>query len=305
MGKRLLTGIVYVAVLLGFYIVRVLLKDFFYGALIFDALILLFSVIGTFEMCRAFEGKIDDIQSFLVQFFASGTILCYAVSDSIYKYLRQDGSEIVNYSPNLAFVVFMAGVALLFSLLVFRHQKTSLESTGYALLSLIYPSVFLLVVSGLNHMPRYSEVGILFVFAICPFADCFAYVFGMLLKKKFPQKLAPNVSPNKTIIGGLGGLLGGAIGAVCIFFAYYGLVQPTDFSLKFPNLIFFLVLGILASAFAELGDLVESAVKRKIGIKDMGNLLPGHGGILDRIDSVLYASLIVCFVLVIRVMTIG
>lgn len=308
MQKRLITGIVYIIILLVFYIAKLLCRDLFFSALIFDALILIFSVIGTFEVCRALGNKIDTVQKIIVRIFSTGVIVCYAVSDTLFKFFGEtgsDGTAIVNYSPYFAFVVFITGVAILFSLLVFRHEKTFLESTGYSCLALLYPSVFLLVLSGVNHMLQFSEIGILFVFAICPFADCFAFVFGMLLKKKFPMKMAPHVSPNKTVIGGLGGLLGGAIGAVCIFFAYHGLIYPTDFADKWLDLILYVGLGVLAAAFAELGDLVESAIKRKIGIKDMGKILPGHGGVLDRIDSALYASLIVCLVLVIRIMTMG
>lgn len=77
---------------------------------------------------------------------------------------------------------------------------------------------------------------------------------------------------------------------MCIFFVYYGLLEPCDLNTEWLNLVFFIALGVLTAAFTEFGDLVESAVKRKLEIKDMGRLLPGHGGILDRIDSTLYAG---------------
>ncbi len=307
--KRLITGTVYVLVLIAFFALRV----YFDEPLFFDLLILLFGIVGTFEMCRALGDRIDGVQRAIVQIFAAGIIVCYCVSDSVYKYLQaraEAGTAIVNYSPNLTFAVFMAGLAILFSLLVFRHEKTSLQSTGYALLANVFPSVFLLVLCGVNHMPAYSEIGILFVFVLCPFSDCFAYLFGRLLGKKFPMKMAPSVSPNKTVIGSIGGFFGGALGAVALFYVYAWLselgVLPQWSLFSNPlNLILFVGLGIFTVAFAEAGDLVESAVKRKLEIKDMGKILPGHGGVLDRIDSVLYASLIVCFVLVLRIMIVG
>ncbi len=293
--KRLFTGLVYILVILEFVLLRRV------HILFFDALVLAFSVLGTYEMVRAFKDKIDTAQKVLAMLFSAAVILCYAVSDVIYNQCLPDSA---NYAPHLAFVVFIAGIAALFGLLVFRHEKTTPESIGYTLLCMLYPSVFLLVLAGCNHMPSYSEIGIVFIFVICPFSDCFAYVFGKLFGRKLPAKMAPHVSPNKTLIGGAGGILGGAIGALIIFFVYYGFLSQ-EIALTALNGVFFVALGILTSLFTEFGDLVESAIKRKIGIKDMGNLLPGHGGILDRIDSTLYASLIVCFVIVIRIMTTG
>ena len=123
------------------------------------------------------------------------------------------------------------------------------------------------------------------------------------------------VSPNKTVIGGIGGLIGGAIGGTVIFFCYFGLTFIPDsilasplggeFTFNLMEALFFIGLGILTAIMSEIGDLVESAIKRKVGIKDMGKILPGHGGILDRIDSSLFAGLIVCLVMVIRIMIFG
>lgn len=296
--KRFLTGIVYIIVIFGVIVLR-----HYFGVLCFDALIVVFSVFGSFEVSRALGDKTDKAQKIIAGIFATGMIVCFAVSDYVYK-LLQETTEINNYAPYLTFAVFMAGVAVLFGLLVVRHERTSLGSVGYSLLSLLYPAAFLLVLSGCNHMPVYSEIGIVFVFVVCPFADCFAYAVGIVFGKKFPAKMSPHVSPNKTVIGGIGGILGGAVGALAIFFLYYGLIS-SEIELTALNALFFIALGILAAAFSEFGDLVESAIKRKIGIKDMGKILPGHGGILDRIDSTLYACLIVCFVIVIRIMTTG
>lgn len=305
MGKRLITGIAYLAVLIGFFLMKILIRPEWLGMLLFDGLVVLFSAVGTYEMLRAIGDKAKISEKIVTGIFSTGTIVAYAVSDAVYKVLREESIEVVNYSPNIAFVVFVAGLAILFSLLVFSHGEYSLESVGYSLLAYVYPSVFLMVLAGCNHMPNFdfSAQSILYVFAICPFADTFAYVFGRLFGKKLPKKMAPSISPNKTVIGGIGGVLGGAIGAVVIYFVYYAIKGAI--AVNWVDMVFFIGLGILTALFAEFGDLVESAIKRKFGIKDMGKILPGHGGILDRIDSTLFASLIVCFVFSIRILISG
>jgi phosphatidate cytidylyltransferase len=101
--------------------------------------------------------------------------------------------------------------------------------------------------------------------------------------------MSPVISPKKTVIGGIGGIFGGVLGAVALFFIY----NAVKGSFNFLQLPFYVLLGVAAAVATEFGDLVESAVKRKAGIKDMGNILPGHGGILDRIDGSIYAALVV------------
>lgn len=106
--------------------------------------------------------------------------------------------------------------------------------------------------------------------------DTFAYVFGVLLGK---HKLAPTVSPKKTWEGFIGGLVFTAIGGALAF----------HYLLEFDARIGAIV-GIMGVITATVGDLIESAIKRDLAIKDMGTLLPGHGGMLDRIDSALLTA---------------
>ncbi len=337
MKKRLLTGIAYVTVLAAFFLLKIFIwvpyttasgEEVYLrvGNLCFDVLIGIFVGLGTWEMLRAFSEHLHRSQKIIVMTFALLVLIAYSVSDFYFADIlaihlpepAADGTVQAvgrNYSLHITFVVFIAGIACLFALLVIHHESVSLESTGYALFSYIYPSFFLLVLAVCNHIEKYSELAVLLVFIICPTADSLALVFGKAFGKKLPAKMAPHVSPKKTIIGGFGGLVGGALGAVAVFFLCYGLtklsargvIAPMAWGLTIDakNLIFYIALGILTAAFSQFGDLVESAIKRKLGIKDMGKILPGHGGILDRIDSSLYASLIVCLFIVARIMIVG
>jgi phosphatidate cytidylyltransferase len=179
-------------------------------------------------------------------------------------------------------------------------METTLEGTGLSLLSGFYPTMLLCLLSLVNHtaapvalrgLAFNSNLLILLIFVIAPCADSIAYVFGISFKKYLPKKMTPNLSPNKTVIGGVGGLVGGVLGAAILYFAYNGVCG--SFDQMYIWLPVYLGIGLVASVATAFGDLVESSIKRKLGIKDMGKIMPGHGGALDRIDSILFATIIV------------
>ena len=114
-----------------------------------------------------------------------------------------------------------------------------------------------------------------------------------MFKRWLPQKLAPEISPNKTVVGGAGGILGGIAGAILAYFIYFGFNNIGAFAVDLKMLGAFALIGFITSVAAQGGDLFESAIKRKCNIKYMGKLLPGHGGVLDRFDSMLFSGLVV------------
>ena len=120
------------------------------------------------------------------------------------------------------------------------------------------------------------------VAAFC--SDSAALFAGMALGR---HKLAPRVSPKKTVEGAVGGLLGGMLGMV-VFRIVFFLVTEVQL-----HIAWCLLLGLVGAAMGQLGDLSFSAIKRECGIKDYGRLLPGHGGVLDRFDSVIFTAPVV------------
>ena len=121
---------------------------------------------------------------------------------------------------------------------------------------------------------------VVFTLMIAWFSDTFGYFFGRFLGK---HKLYPAVSPKKTIEGSLGGLVGSTVGALLAHFVY----------LRSLPLLHAIGLAIVGGALGQMGDLGESLLKRSTGVKDSGQIVPGHGGILDRIDALLLAVTVV------------
>ncbi len=292
--KRVISGTVYVLILLAVFALKIWVNDLF-----FDAFVAFLAIVGTYEITRALGDGITKAQKVLVFIFASAVIPACALSEYFF-----------GYGLHVTCVCFFAMSIALLSLLVFRHNETSLENIGASLLAAVYPALLLCLLVLANHIGeapvvegfvklggKTSEVinstlAIMLVFIVSPLSDVFAFFFGISLKKVFPQKLAPTLSPNKTVVGFIGGLIGGMVGgAVCYF--VYNFFSPTGYEDLWIWLTVYLAVGLLAALATCFGDLVESCIKRKKGLKDMGNIMPGHGGVLDRIDGTIFATVAV------------
>lgn len=184
--------------------------------------------------------------------------------------------------------IFTALLFLTFCLLLFlilaikKEDMTNLVYTsfgalyfgiGFGTLALLRGSRELLPVGAVNGDPG---VFLILFALVCTWAsDSFAYLAGRSFGK---HKMAPHISPNKTVEG----LIGGAIGCVVL-----GMVLAFGFKYNLTHAFF---LSVMAAVMAPVGDLFESYVKRACDIKDSGNILPGHGGMMDRFDSLLFVA---------------
>ena len=185
------------------------------------------------------------------------------------------------YPLGLPFVLWFAGI--LFILMLIFNQKITANMIGLTLLSSAYIPYLLSYIIGIRQMNG-GEFYI-WLIVICAFlTETFAYFTGVAIGK---HKLCPNLSPKKTIEGAVGGTVG--CGLFCML---YGLIMTRCFNQDI-NFLSLFVLGLLGAVAAQLGDLTASAIKRQYGIKDYGNLIPGHGGILDRLDSIIFVAPVV------------
>ena len=302
MRNRIIYGALYATVLLVFYLLKLLVP---FGDLLFDLLIYAFALLGTYEMVRAMGKGLARTEKTIVFCFAAVCIPSCAISEYLF-----------GYGIHVTAVCFFALTIVLLSLLVFKNEESTLENIGTAFVTAVYPTLLLCLLVLANHFAELpvlddkfisgaedltkmkfdSDLAIAFIFAISPFADVTAFFTGMSLRKKFPKKLAPSLSPNKTVVGFIGGLAGGMLGGAIIYFVYNAIVG--DFTHMYIWLPVYIFVGVFAALATAFGDLVESCIKRKRGLKDMGDLMPGHGGILDRIDGVMFAtvSVYLCFV---------
>lgn len=181
------------------------------------------------------------------------------------------------YISIVQFLAMPVLIVLLFFQVIVTNMKINFHDIAYTFIGICY-IVFCMISMSLI---RGMENGILLIWYLI-LAGWGTDVFAYLVGKNFGKHKFSEVSPKKSVEG----CIAGAVGAIIVIIAYTYLInQYTDLSYSYWLVA---VIGLILSALGQLGDFAASAIKRYVGVKDYGNLIPGHGGIMDRIDSLLF-----------------
>ena len=267
MKTRIISGAFYVAILLAFFLLRQLVSTW-----IFHLLTYFFIVVGTYELARATK-KIT----------IKGTRILSMVFALLFVPVYYIFQHHVAGSYGLLFATYLTAIMLIINLFLAINSNANMQKTLWTLLTYVYPAMLLLFMLASNDMGENSFIVLLLAFVISPVSDTFAYFVGSKIGGK---KLCPRLSPKKTWSGAIGGTIGGMIFALIA-----GLIVRPNLNVFSPA-VFYLIVGLVASVVNIFGDLAESYIKRRMGIKDMGKIMPGHGGVLDRIDGTMFVVVV-------------
>ncbi len=246
---RIISAVVAIPLLLFFIIV---------GGVPLKCAVLVLSLIGMYELYKAVSGRIKAVHlvGFLLELF-------YFVS-----WFKQVDTTMITA------VLSIATIIILF-ILVVCHKTNNINDGSVTLFGFFYLGVLLSLICSIRATALYLA-WLPFIFAFV--GDTGAYFIGSKFGK---HKLTPELSPKKSVEGAIGGIV-----CVAIFTTLYMICISK--SLSAFTLFFGIIIGGIGSVLAQFGDLAASSIKRYVGIKDYGNLMPGHGGVLDRFDSVLF-----------------
>lgn len=252
--------------------------------------IFIVSLIALYEFYQCVR-KVDFHPIRVVGFFSCILFLLFllyqAFAHDVTNTLLGDLSRVL-FQRNMVFLIIYLVIVYLLIQLTFHKDKITLDDVAVTLLGIIYIPFLLSFV----FLIRFLESG----FALCWMAfigafstDIFAFFIGKFFGKK---KLLPKISPNKTVAGAIGGVAGSIICTTA-----YGLLYVNGYEGLQIAFYHYIAIGFMCGIIAQLGDWAASAIKRSVGIKDFGHIIPGHGGLLDRIDSLLFVAPAVYFYL--------
>ncbi|MBE6081719.1 MAG: phosphatidate cytidylyltransferase [Tissierellaceae bacterium] len=231
------------------------------GGIMLDLSIFFVSLIGIYELNKAF-GNIKDNKMvpniWLGILFTCGLFIS-SINNNVLPF---------NLMINL--------MMLMLLIIIVLNKKISVYNVSITLFSVMYVPFFMFHIVYLD-----KSIYIWLVFIIAWGTDTFAYIFGNLMGKR---KLCPELSPHKTLEGSIGGVLA-SIFLVLAFSIYFNIAPLWKM----------IILSVLGSVGAQFGDLAASRIKRTVNIKDYGYIIPGHGGVLDRFDSIIFVAPIVYY----------
>lgn len=173
------------------------------------------------------------------------------------------------------YMMWFFGVVVASLLYLFKIDDRKLEDAMATIVGIFYVIFFSFHVALVDQSGEFSIL-VWLIFLTAFGTDIMAYFTGYAIGK---HKLCPKISPKKTIEGSIGGIIGSVV--LCTLFGYFCCERL---------IVHCIVIGVLGGVISQFGDLTASIFKRKMGIKDYGNLIPGHGGILDRFDSVMFTA---------------
>ena len=285
--KRLLTGLSLLAVMLFFllYLRTICVHSF-------DVIGMFFVVMGGLEMYKALrKGGHNVMLAPLIVFFVSVYPLFFVLQWlNSAKGVPTNGTEGIMIATALA-----ASTAL--GIFTFRHTH-SLTDLGLTVLNIIYPGVFVAMIMAIN-LYAGDLLAILLLLAVPLLSDAGAYYVGSKFGKR---KLCPAISPKKSVEGLYGGVAGALIAGAAVMLLFDVFDVFKDFNNValhalsdkwWLRILLYAVLSVLVMIAGMMGDLVASWIKRQVGIKDYGKIFPGHGGVMDRMDSVIFAMPVV------------
>ena len=262
MKTRVMTAIVALALFLPLL---------FLGGEYFKYTTYLLGIMAMFEVIKMTFGK-ENLATLIFTGLIGTAIYTYAKFYTIQERL-------------IVFTIGFIAILLLLGVIVKSKHSITLGQIGTVIFLALY------IYTGFYNLYILRELGLVVVFYLLLtiwVTDSFAYIGGMKFGK---NKLAPQISPNKSIEGSVIGSLSSIVVALGFYFT-----TPI-----FNNLLSAIIITLIVSMIGQFGDLIESAYKRECGVKDSSNLLPGHGGIFDRFDSVILAA--PCLVLLLNLIT--
>lgn len=277
--KRGISGAVYIVLLLA---------SILFSTESFFILFGIFLVIAVYEFCNLIQiSKVVPIL-FAVVFYTAVTLLSFYKND-FELYLSETFHSMISFSYDSTKVnVILLAITLVVStkciLFLFYDNIQSVSNSSkylYLLGYIILPFIFITKISfGVN---GYNPKIIIGLFILVWTNDTFAYIVGKSIGK---HKLFERISPKKTIEGFVGGIVFAALAGYLIS-KFYIKANP---ALSEKSIIIWVTIALLVGIIGTIGDLIESKFKRIAGVKDSGKIMPGHGGILDRLDSVIFVA---------------